>query len=96
MNIVNSQDEIEGSWDENENTKIIKEKYKKEFEKLIGLKNKKMSEKVALTILVIYYINKEHFGFLKELLLIIKKAEIFVKKETGDTYENILNEIGIN
>ena len=34
MKMINTQDFINGFWDKNEQTKIIKEKYEKEFESL--------------------------------------------------------------
>ena len=61
MKMIDSQDFIDGHWEENPYTKIIKEKYHNEYDLL---KDKKIDDKVAITILVILYIYKEH----KELL----------------------------
>ena len=90
MKIINTQDFINGNWEVNEFTKSIKEKYKKEFD---GLMKNVNNEKVVITILMIYFINKEHPELLNELLLIIKKAKIFIKKEVKDSYENIINKL---
>ena len=98
MLIINSQDFINGFWEINENTGIIKEKYKKEYDLLKGIKNNKITinDKVAITILIIYFINKEHPELLDELLMVITKAKIFISNEAKETYENIIKEIGIN
>ena len=95
MKIINTQDFVGGSWDINDQTKIIKEKYEKEFELLKNLKDKNIDDKVAMTILIIYYINKEHSELLKELIMIIKKGKLFIQERTKDTYENIIKEVGI-
>ena len=95
MKMINTQDFIDGFWDENNYTKIIKEKYQKEFDLLKNLENKNINDKIALTILVIYFITKEHSELLKDLIMIIKKGKIFIQKETNDNYENIIKEIGL-
>ena len=96
MKMVNSQDFIEGYWEQNEYTKIIIEKYEKEYNLIKGLKNKNIDDKTAITILVIYFINKEHANFLNDLLMIIKKAKKFIQKTINDSYENIIKEANIN
>ena len=96
MKMIKTQDFIDGFWEENNYTKIIKEKYQKEFDLLKNLENKNINDKIALTILVIYFITKEHSELLKDLIMIIKKGKIFIQKETNDNYENILKEIGLN
>ena len=96
MKMVNSQDFIEGYWEQNEYTKIIIEKYEKEYNLIKGLKNKSIDDKTAITILVIYFINKEHANFLNDLLMIIKKAKKFIQKTINDSYENIIKEANIN
>ena len=95
MKIINTQDFVGGSWDINEKTKIIKEKYEKEFELLKNMKDKSIDDKVAITILIIYFINKEHSELLKELVMIINKGKFFIQEKTKDTYDNIIKEIGI-
>ena len=90
IKIINTQDFVNGFWEVNEYTKSVKEKYQKEYDILI---NNIANEKVVITILMIYFINKEHLELLDELLMIIKKAKIFIKKETKDSYENIIKQI---
>ena len=41
------------------------------------------------------FINKEHKELLNELLLIIKKAKLYIQDKAGNSYENIINQIGI-
>ena len=96
MKMINTQDFIEGYWEENPYTKKIKDKYKKEYNLIKGLKNKNIDDNIALTILIIYFINKEHSELLNDLLMIIKKAKIFIEKKTKDKYENIIKKSGIN
>ena len=93
MKIINTQDFIGGSWDLNEQTKIIKEKYEKEFELLKNIKDKNIDDKIAITILIIYFINKEHPELLKELVMIIKKGKLYIQEKTKESYENIIKEI---
>ena len=81
MKMINTQDFVGGSWDFNDQTKIIKEKYRKEFESLKNLKEKNIDDKIAITILIIYFINKEHPELLKELVMIIKKGKLFIEKK---------------
>ena len=90
MKIIKTQDYIDGYWDANEMTKFIFEKYKKEYELL---KEKNFDDKVAMTILMIYYLKNEHFELLTELVMIIKKGEVYIKKETKSSYEEIIEKI---
>ena len=90
MKMIKTQDYIEGFWDVNNLTKFIFEKYKKEYD---SLKQKNINDKVAMTILVINYLKDEHFDLLNELLLIIKKAEAYIKKEINCSYEEIIEKI---
>ena len=96
MKMIGTQNFIEGFWEENEYTKKIKEKYQKEYDLIKGIKNKNMNEIIALTIIIIYFMNKEHSNLISELIMIIKKAKQFILKETKDTYDNIIKEIGLN
>ena len=96
MKMINSQDFFEGYWEENDYTKKIIEKYEKEFKLIKDIKGKNIDDKTALTIVIIYFINKEHTESLNDLMLIIKKAKLFIQKVTNDTYENIIKEININ
>ncbi len=90
MKIIKTQDYIDGFWDVNDMTKFIFEKYKKEYDLL---KKKNFDDKVAMTILMIYYLKTEHFKLLTELLMIIKKGEVYIKKETKSSYEEIIENI---
>ena len=90
MKMIKTQDYIEGFWDVNNLTKFIFEKYKKEYD---SLKQKNINDKVAMTILVINYLKNEHFDLLNELLLIIEKAETYIKKEINCSYEEIIENI---
>ena len=96
MKIINTQDFVDGFWDINERTKIIKEKYEKEFELLNQLKDKKIDDKTIMTVLIIYFIHKEHPELLKELIMIINKGKNYIQEKTENTYDNIIKEIGIN
>ena len=96
MEMINTQEFIEGYWEENEYTKIIKDKYQNVYNSLKQLKIKNINDKIIMTILVIFYINKEQQKYLDELLMIIKKAKIFILKETNESYENIIKKINNN
>ena len=96
MKMVGTQNFVDGYWEENEHTKIIKNKYQKEYEQIKGLKNKNMNDTIALTILIIYFLNKEHPNLISELVMIIKKAKQFISKQTNDSYDNIIKEMGLN
>ena len=76
--IINSQDFVEGYWELNEETKIVKEKYEKEFELLKGLKGKNIDDKIDITILIIYFINNQHPELLNQLVMVIRKAKLFI------------------
>ena len=96
MTIIKTQNFISGFWDINDKTKKIKIMYEKEFNLLIGLKDKNIDNKIAMTIIMIYFINKQHSELLNELIMIIKKAKLYIKDKTKNTYENIIKEIGLN
>ena len=91
MKMVGTQNFVEGFWEENEYTKEIKNKYQKEYEQIKGIKNKNMNDTIALTILIIYFLNKEHPNLISELIMIIKKAKQFISKKTKDNYDNMKN-----
>jgi uncharacterized protein YegL len=93
MKIINCQDFVNGYWDINDKTKNVKNKYEKEFKLLKKLKN--IDDILAMTIIIIYFINKEHKELLDELLMILKKAKIYIQDKVGDSYENIIIKAGI-
>ena len=96
MTIIKTQNFVSGFWDINDKTKNIKKIYEKEFNLLIGLKGKNIDNTIAMTIIMIYFINKQHSELLKELIMIIKKAKLYIQDKTKNTYENIIKEIGLN
>ena len=93
--IINEQNFVEGFLEINNKTKKIKEKYEKEFKLLKEIKNKNINDNIAITILIIYFINKEHPELIEELLLIIQKAKKYIKENAKDSYENIIKEVGL-
>ena len=93
--IINEQNFVEGFWEINSKTEKIKEKYEKEFKLLKEIKDKNINDNIAITILIIYFINKEYPQLIDELLLIIQKAKKFIKKSAKDSYENIIKQIGL-
>ena len=92
MKIINSQNFIEGFWDINGKTKIIQKKYEKEFKLL---KEKNIDDITAMTIIIIYFINKEHQELIEELVMILKKAKLYIQDKAKDSYENIIKNDGI-
>ena len=96
MKIINTQNFVNGYWDINNETKNIKKKYEREFNLLKGLKDKNIDDIIAMTIIMVFFINKEHNELLIELVMIIKKAKFYIQDRTKSTYENIINEIGLN
>ena len=96
MKIINTQDFVIGCWDINDKTMIIKEKYEKEFGLLKNIKNKNIDDKIAITIIIIYFIRKEHSDLFNELIMIIKKGKIFIHDKTKETYEFFIKEIGLS
>ena len=95
MNIIKCQNFLEGFWDINNETKIIRDKYKNEFKLLKELKEKNIDDIVEMTIIIIYFINKEHPNLLKELAMILKKAKLYIQDKVGDSYENVIKKAGI-
>ena len=93
MKIINTQDFIEGFWEYNQLTKFIKDKYLDKYN-LIKVKLNS-TDKISMTILIIYFIQKDHRNLLNELDLIIQKAKIYIKKETNQSYEESIKKIRI-
>ena len=87
---------MEGFWDLNEITELVKNKYNKNFNSLKEIKDKTIDDRVAITILIIYFITKKHSELLNELIMIMEKAKSFINKETKDSYESIIKQIGLN
>ena len=93
MDMIRTQDFIKGFWKENVYTRKIKEKYIKIYDSLKDLDDFKINDETAITILVILFIYNEHKELVDELFMIIKKAKIFIKKETNVSYEEIMKNI---
>ena len=93
--LINEQNFVEGYWEVKRNAKKVKEKYENEFKLLKELKNKNINDNIAITILIIYFINKEHPELLNELFMIIEKAKNYIRNNTKDSYESIIKEIGL-
>ena len=97
INLIMSQNVIEGFWDENENTKIInnfinKDKINKINKTIKKLNKGNQENRIKYTILVIYYLNNYHSDKLNEYKLIINKAKKFLDKN-GINYEDIIKDI---
>ena len=48
-----------------------------------------------MTIIIIYFAYKQGKGLLDELVLIMKKAKLYIQEKTGLSYEEIINQAGI-
>ena len=97
INIIMTQDIIEGFWSENEETKkliniIGKTKFNKISDKVKLLYKGKKDNNIKYTILVIYYLTAYHSDKLDEYKLIINKAKKFLSNE-GIEYENFIKGI---
>ena len=95
MQIINTQNFVEGYWDINVKTSKIKNKYEKEFNLLKGLTGKKIDDTVAMTIIIIYFVYKQNKEFLEELALILKKAKLYIQEKTDLSYDEIIKQAGI-
>ena len=49
-----------------------------------------------MTIFIIYYLKNEYFELLTELVLIIKKEEVYIKKEINCSCKEIMKKTKIN
>lgn len=95
--MIMTQDIIEGSWNENKETKKLIEKVKNEnFEKIVNhvkiMDLGSDSIKVIYTILVIYYIYKHKGKNINEYRLILNKGKRFLSTK-GINYDEEINEI---
>ena len=91
--LIRCQNFVEGFWDINNETEIIKAKYGKEFKLLKKLEGKNIDDNVAMTIIIIYFINKEYSKYVNEMMMIIKKAKLYVQTKVWYSCEKIINEI---
>ena len=97
MNLILSQDIIEGFWNENNETKkliniITLEKFDKIKNKIIALNKGENESKIIYTILVIYYLKTKCTTNLNEYKLVINKANKFLQKN-GINYDDIVSDI---
>ena len=97
MNLIMSQDIIEGSWNENNETKklisiISSSKFDKIKNKIKALNKGTNETKIIYTILVIYYLKTKCAGNLNEYKLVINKANKFLEKN-GINYDDIVSGI---
>ena len=93
MEIIFCQNVIEGFWEINLNTNIMKENYPNKFKKL---KEKNVDDITAITILIAGYLNKEFREYSESLTLILKRAKLFLKNKLGLSFNKIINEYGLN
>ena len=95
--LIMSQDIIEGSWNENGETKkliniVTQDKFNKISNKVRGLNKGLLEIKIIYTLLVIYYLNTKHSSKLNDYRLVINKGKKFLMKQ-GIKYEDIINGI---
>ena len=91
--IIMNQDIIEGSWNEDEETKnliniINKEKYNNICQRVKSLNKGDKETKILYTIVVIYYLTTEHSNKINEYKLVINKAKKFLLKY-GINYDEL-------
>ena len=96
-NLIMSQDIIEGSWNENNETKkliniVTMNKFNKIKNKINAMKKGTNTIKIIYTILVIYYLRIKCSNKLKEYRLVINKAKKFLKNNEIN-YEDIISGI---
>jgi len=95
INLIMSQDIMDGFWDENIETKkiidiITFDKFNKIKNKINALNKGENEIKIIYTILVIYYLKTNLSEKLKDYRLVINKANKFLL-ENGIDYDNIIS-----
>ena len=96
-NLILSQNVIEGSWDENDQTKkviniITLDIFDKIKNKIIALNKGTSENKIIFTILVVYYLKTKFANKLSQYRLVINKANKFLNKN-GIYYDKIVSGI---
>ena len=95
--LIMSQDIIEGSWNESNETKILvksipQDKFNKISNAIKRLNKGGYEMKIIYTILVIYYLSTQHAAKLNDYRLIINKAKKFLASQ-GINYEEFIKAI---
>ena len=96
-NLILSQNVIEGSWDENDQTKkviniVTQDIFDKIKNKIIALNKGANENKIIYTILVVYYLKTKCTNKLSQYRLVINKANKFLNKN-GVDYDKITSGI---
>ena len=91
--LIKCQNFVEGFWIINNETKILKIKYEKEFNLLKKFGEKNIDDNIAMTIILIYFINKEYSIDVDAVKMILKKAKLYVQKKLGYSYENVIKKV---
>ena len=97
INLIMSQDIMDGYWDENDETKkiidfITLDKFNEIKNKINALNKGENEIKIIYTILVIYYLKTNLSEKIKDYRLVINKANKFLE-ENGIDYDNIISGI---
>lgn len=58
--------------------------------------NNKINNRVAITLLVIYYIYDEYPELVDEIIMIIKKGKLFIQNTCNESYEDLIKKAGLN
>ena len=90
MKMVNTQDFIKGFWEENEYTKIIEEKYSKEYDSLKELKELNINERTAVSILVVLFIDSDDYLMPNSISVLMKAKKQYPDADViiGNVYEH--------
>ena len=86
--IIFSQNICEGFWNINSQTELVKSKYLLDFK---FLRSENYDDITSITILIIYFLNKEHKELSSKLAILLKKAKLYIKNKTGISYKKIVS-----
>ena len=86
--IIFSQNICEGFWNINSQTELVKSKYLLDFK---FLRSENYDDITSITILIIYFLNKEHKELSSKLAILFKKAKLYIKNKTGISYKKIVS-----
>ena len=94
INLITSQDFINGNWKENEDIKIIKNTYIRIFDFIKNEFNKNLNnyKELLFTFIVLYYLEKEKSEMLNDLEYSIYKAKNYFSK-SGYSYDIICTHV---